>query len=104
MRDSPAEDPSSAATRADLRRLVWVLALVWLALVAFTALAQRFLGWRLAAGLIGGAGVLFTLGMLLVAAGSLAAASFERRWAARRQRIGKDVVGKSESGRSAGRS
>lgn len=74
------------ATRADLARLVWVLALLWLALAAFTTLAQRYLGWRLAAGLIGGAGALFTLGMLLVAGGSLAAASLERRLAARRER------------------
>jgi hypothetical protein len=79
-------DPSWAATRDDLRRLVWVLALVWLALAAFTALAQRYLGWRLAVGLIGGAGALFTLGLLLVAAGSVAAASLERRWAGRRER------------------
>jgi hypothetical protein len=80
-------DPSWPATREDLRRLAWVLGLVWLALAAFTALAQRFLGWRLAVGLIGGAGVLFTLGLLLVAAGSLAVGSLERRWAARRQRV-----------------
>jgi hypothetical protein len=58
---------------------------VWLALIAFTALAQRYLGWRLAVGLIGGAGALFTLGLLLVAAGSVAATSVERRWAARRE-------------------
>ena len=82
---SSAGDPSWPATRDDLRRLAWVLGLVWLALAAFTALAQRYLGWRLAAGLIGGAGALFTLGLLLVAAGSLVAASLERRWAARRK-------------------
>lgn len=82
----PVADPSWSATRDDLRRLAWVLALVWLALAAFTALAQRYLGWRLAAGLIGGAGALFTLGLLLVAAGSIAAASLERRWAGRRGR------------------
>jgi hypothetical protein len=82
---SSAGDPSWQATRDDLRRLGWVLGLVWLALAAFTALAQRYLGWRLAVGLIGGAGVLFTLGILLVAAGSLAAASLERRWVARRK-------------------
>jgi hypothetical protein len=80
-------DPRSAATRADLRRLLWVLALVWLALAAFTTLAQRYLGWRLAAGLIGGAGALFTLGLALVAAGSVAASTFEQRRAARRERV-----------------
>jgi hypothetical protein len=83
MRDR-AGDPGWAATRDDLRRLVWILALVWLALAAFTALAQRYLGWRLAVGLIGGAGLLFTLGLLLVAAGSIATASLERRLAKRR--------------------
>lgn len=72
-------DPSWAATRDELRRLAWVLGLVWLALAAFTALAQRYLGWRLAIGLVGGAGLLFTLGLLLVAAGSVAASSVERR-------------------------
>ena len=56
-----------------------MLSLVWLALAAFTTLAQRYLGWRLAMGLIGGAGLLFTLGLLLVAAGSVAASSLERR-------------------------
>jgi hypothetical protein len=70
---------SSAATRDDLRRLIWVLALVWVALVVFSTLAQRYLGWRLAIGLIGGAGLLFTLGLALVAAGSIALSSFERR-------------------------
>jgi membrane protein implicated in regulation of membrane protease activity len=80
---SSLDDPSWAATRDDLRRLAWVLGLVWLALLAFTALAQRYLGWRLAAGLIGGAGLLFTLGLLLVAAGSVMASMLERRWAAR---------------------
>jgi GNAT superfamily N-acetyltransferase len=79
-------DPSWPATRDDLRRLAWVLGLVWLALAAFAALAQRYLGWRLAVGLIGGAGALFTIGLVLVAAGSLAAGSFERWWAARRER------------------
>jgi len=78
-------DPSWAATRDDLRRLAWILALVWLALAAFTGLAQRYLGWRLAAGLIGGAGVLFTLGLLLVAVGSVAVTTLERRRAARRE-------------------
>lgn len=68
------------ATRDDLRRLAWVLSLLWLALAAFTALLQRFLGWRLAIGLIGGAGVLFTVGILLVAAGSVAASSADRWW------------------------
>jgi hypothetical protein len=76
----------SEATRADLRRLAWVLALVWLALAAFTTLAQRYLGWRLAVCLIGGAGVLFTLGLLLVAGGSVVASSVEGRLAARRER------------------
>ena len=79
-------DPSWAATRDDLRRLAWILALVWVALAAFTTLAQRYLGWRLAAGLIGGSGALFTIGLALVAGGSLAASSLERRWAARRER------------------
>jgi GNAT superfamily N-acetyltransferase len=79
-------DPSWPATRDDFRRLAWVLGLVWLALAAFAALAQRYLGWRLAVGLVGGAGVLFTIGLLLVAAGSLAAVSFERWWTARRER------------------
>jgi hypothetical protein len=68
------------STRDDLRRLAWVLLLLWLALAAFTALMQRFLGWRLAIGLIGGAGVLFTVGILLVAAGSVAASSADRWW------------------------
>jgi hypothetical protein len=67
-------------TRADLRRLAWVLLLVWLALAAFVMLAQRYLGWRLAIGLIGGAGVLFTIGIVLVAAGSVAASSADRWW------------------------
>jgi hypothetical protein len=70
---------SSAATRDDVRRLIWVLALVWLALAIFSTLAQRYLGWRVAIGLIGGAGLLFTLGLALVAAGSIAVSSFERR-------------------------
>ena len=86
MLKSSGPDPSWAATRDDLRRLCWILALVWLALAAFTALAQRYLGWRLAAGLIAGAGALFSLGLALVAAGSIAAASIERRRAARRER------------------
>lgn len=59
---------------------------MWLALAVFTTLAQRFLGWRLAAGLIGSAGALFTLGLLLVAAGSFAAASVEQRSTAPRER------------------
>jgi len=79
-------DPSWPATRDDLRRLAWVLGLVWLALAAFATLAQRFLGWRLAVGLIGGAGVLFTIGLVLVAGASLAASSFERGCNARRER------------------
>jgi hypothetical protein len=82
-------DPTWEATRDDLRRLAWVLGLVWLALAAFTALAQRYLGWRLAVGLIGGAGLLFTLGLLLVAAGSVAAASLEHRRARRNGRKSK---------------
>lgn len=82
----PTGDPSTEATRDDLRRLAWVLALVWLALAAFTALAQRYLGWRLAAGLIGGAGVLFTVGLLLVAVGSVAASNLERRENGRAER------------------
>ncbi len=73
------DDPSWEATGDDLRRFAWVLGLMWLALAAFTTLAQRYLGWRLAIGLIGGAGLLFTLGLLLVAAGSIAAASVGRR-------------------------
>jgi hypothetical protein len=76
----------STATRDDLRRLIWVLALVWLALAAFTTLVQRYLGWRLAVGLIGGAGLLFTVGLALVAAGSVAATSLERRREARAER------------------
>ena len=69
----------STPTRDDVRRLLWVLALVWLALAAFTTVAQRYLGWRLAVGLIGGAGALFTLGLALVAAGSVVASNLERR-------------------------
>jgi hypothetical protein len=87
--ESIPRDPSRDATRDDIRRLAWVLALVWLALAAFTGIAQRFLGWRLAAGLIGGAGVLFTVGLLLVAAGSVAASSLERRAAGRAERAEK---------------
>jgi len=85
--DAPehAESTRTSATRADLRRLAWVLALVWLALAAFTTLAQRYLGWRLAVGLIGGAGLLFTLGLSLVAAGSIAVASLEGRRDRRRE-------------------
>jgi hypothetical protein len=71
---SSAQDPSWPATREDLRRLAWVLGLVWLALAAFTALAQRFLGWRLAIGLIGGSGALFTLAFF----SSLPGASWRR--------------------------
>jgi hypothetical protein len=54
--------------------------LVWLALAAFTSLVQRFLGWRLAIGLIGGAGLLFTVGLLLVASGAFAVSSTDRWW------------------------
>jgi len=79
-------DPSWSPTHDDLRRLAWVLTLVWLALALFTTLAQRYLGWGLAIGLIGGAGVLFTLGLLLVVSGSLVASGVERRRAARRER------------------
>jgi hypothetical protein len=89
---SSTPDPSRDATRDDLRRLVWILALVWLALIAFTVLAQRYLGWPLAVGLIGGAGLLFTLGLLFVAGGSLLAGSLERRWAARRDCAGRGKV------------
>src|SRR3712207_4312355 len=78
-------DPSWDATRDDLRRLAWVLGLVWLALAAFTALAQRYLGWRLAVGLIGGAGLLFTLRLSLLAPGSIAVASLEGRRDRRRE-------------------
>jgi hypothetical protein len=95
---SSVDDPSWAATRDDLRRLVWILALLWLALAAFTALAQRYLGWRLAIGLIGGAGALFTLGLLLVAAGSLAASSLEQRWAARRKQAEDADAGRGHDG------
>ena len=66
-----------------------MLALVWLALAAFTAIAQRFLGWRLAVGLIGGAGVLFTVGLVIVAVSSVAASTLERRAAARAERTRK---------------
>jgi GNAT superfamily N-acetyltransferase len=68
-------DPNWQATWDDLRRLAWILAVVWLALAAMITLIQRHLGWRLAVGLVGGAGALFTLGLLLVAAGSIAASS-----------------------------
>ncbi len=67
-------------TRADLARLVWVLVLLWLALAALVTVVQRFLGWRLAAGLIGGAGALFTLGMGLVVAGDAVAGALWRWW------------------------
>jgi hypothetical protein len=66
-------------TRADLARLAWVLVLMWLALAGFVTIAQRFLGWRLATGLIGGAGALFTLGIVLVVAGDLAGGALWRR-------------------------
>jgi hypothetical protein len=74
----PGAEPDP--TRADLARLAWVLILVWLALAGFVSIAQRFLGWHLAAGLIGGAGALFTLGIVLVVAGDLAAGVLWRRW------------------------
>jgi hypothetical protein len=73
-------DPKSRAMADDLRRLGWVVLLVWLALAVFSSIIQRFLGWRLAIGLIGGAGVLFTLGLLLVASGAFAASSADRWW------------------------
>lgn len=73
-------------TRADLARLVWVLGLVWLALGAFVIIAQRFLGWRLAAGLIGAAGALFTFGIGAVVAGDLLAGRVWRWWQGRRPR------------------
>lgn len=73
-------DGDNDPTRDDVRRLTWVLLLVWLALAAFVMLAQRYLGWRLAIGLIAGAGVLFTVGIVLVAAGSIAASSADRWW------------------------
>jgi hypothetical protein len=92
--DSPGNEaltPTSfGATRDDVRRLLWVLALVWLALAAFTTLAQRYLGWRLAIGLIGGAGALFSLGLALVAAGSFAVASVADWRAARLKREGRE--------------
>lgn len=86
MLRSSTRDPGALATREDVRRLAWVFGLVWLALAAFALLAQRFLGWRLAVGLIAGAGALFTLGLLLVAAGSFVVASVEDRWTAHRER------------------
>lgn len=73
-------DGDNEPTRDDVRRLAWVLLLVWLALAAFVTLAQRYLGWRLAIGLIAGAGMLFTVGIVLVAAGSIAASSADRWW------------------------
>lgn len=74
------EREENDTTRGDLLRLVWVLVLVWLALGAFVMLIRRYLGWRLAVGLIGGAGVLFTIGIAVVAAGSIAASSADRWW------------------------
>jgi len=76
-----------------------VLGLVWLALAAFTTLAQRFLGWRLAIGLIGGAGVLFTIGLLVVAGGSVVASSLESRRGRRRQPLGELAPTKPAAGR-----
>jgi hypothetical protein len=73
-------DGDNDPTRDDVRRLAWVLLLVWLALAAFVTLAQRYLGWRLAVGLIAGTGMLFTVGIVLVAAGSIAASSADRWW------------------------
>jgi hypothetical protein len=69
-----------STTREDVWRLVWVLLLVWVVLAVFVTLVQRYLGWPLAIGLIGGAGLLFTLGILVVAGGSLAASSMDRWW------------------------
>ena len=73
-------DGEQDPTRDDVRRLAWVLLLVWLVLAAFVTLAQRYLGWRLAIGLIAGSGALFTIGIILVAAGSVAASSADRWW------------------------
>lgn len=73
-------DAEPDPTRADLARFAWILLLVWLALAGFAAIAQRFLGWRLAIGLIGGAGALFTLGLALVVGGDLAAGALWRWW------------------------
>jgi hypothetical protein len=78
-------DPSWEATRADLGRLAWVVGLVCLALAGFAALVQRYLGWRLAVGLIGGAALLFTLGLLLVIGCTVGVTSLERWWSARRE-------------------
>jgi hypothetical protein len=80
----PGREPDP--TRADLARLAWVLLFVWLALAAFVTIAQRFLGWRLAIGLIGGAGLLFTLGIALVVGADLAAGEIWRRWRERAHR------------------
>ena len=79
MQGAVANDEKSP-TREDLLRLVWVLVLLWLVLAAFVTLIQRYLGWRLAVGLIGGAGVLFTVGIVVVAAGSIVASSADRWW------------------------
>jgi hypothetical protein len=86
MAQQATPDPSWEATRADLARLAWVLGLLWLALGGLAAFVQRFLGWSLAAGLIGGAALLFTLGLLLVVVGALAASMLERWWTERRER------------------
>lgn len=85
-RETKPVDAEPEPTRADLARLAWVLALVWLALAAFVTVAQRFLGWRLAAGLIGGAGALFTIGMALVVGGDLLVGNLWRWWQRRRLR------------------
>lgn len=81
---APEQEPDP--TRADLARLAWVLVLVWLALAGFVTIAQRFLGWHLAAGLIGGAGALFTLGLVLVVGGDLVAGTLWRHWRNRSDR------------------
>jgi hypothetical protein len=79
-RDTTPPGAEPDPTRADLARLAWVLILVWLALAGFVSIAQRFLRWHLATGLIAGAGALFTLGIVLVVAGDLAAGALWRRW------------------------
>jgi hypothetical protein len=75
---APEQEPDP--TRADFARLAWILLLLWLSLAGFVTVAQRFLGWHLAAGLIGGAGALFTLGIALVIAGDLAGGALWRWW------------------------
>jgi hypothetical protein len=83
-RDNKPAGAEPDPTRADLARLAWILLLVWVALALFVTIAQRFLGWGLAAGLIGGAGALFTLGLVLVVGGDIAAGAVWRRWRSHR--------------------